>query len=46
VFRFASKIGDAAVQALADRMGELVAEAERAAGKDVTEKVARPSRRR
>lgn len=30
VFRFASEIGDAAVQAVADQMGELVAAAERA----------------
>ncbi len=46
VFRFASGIGDAAVQALADGMGELVAEAERAAAKDAAEKVARLPRRR
>ncbi len=47
VFRFASGIGDAAVQALADRMGELVAEAERAAEKAPSaEKEARPPRRR
>lgn len=47
VFRFASGIGDAAVQALADRMGELVAEAERAAEKESgAEKEARPPRRR
>jgi len=45
VFRFASEIGDAVVQGLADRMGELMAEAERTAGKEVTEKVARPPRR-
>jgi len=47
VFRFASDIGDAAVQALADRIGELVAEAERAAEKESsTEKEARTPRRR
>ncbi len=49
VFRFASGIGDAAVQALADRMGELVAEAERAAGQGAGTGAgaeARPSRRR
>lgn len=52
VFRFASGIGDEAVQALADRMGELVAEAEHAAGMGTgqgtagSSKEARPSRRR
>ncbi len=47
VFRFASGIGDAAVRALADRMGELVAEAEHAAEKGPSaEREARPPRRR
>ena len=47
VFRFASGIGDATVQALADRMGELVAEAERAPEKEAgAGKEPRPSRRR
>ena len=47
VFRFASSIGDAAVHELADRMGELVAEAERAAGQGASAgPQAPPSRRR
>ena len=46
VFRFASELGDAAVHAIADRMGELVTEAERSAGRDGAEKVAQPARRR
>lgn len=46
VFRFASDIGDATVQALAERMGELVAEAERAPEKASAGREARPSRRR
>ena len=47
VFRFASNIGDAAVQALADRIGELVAEAEHAAEKGTSaEQDARRPRRR
>jgi len=46
MFRFASGIGDAAVQALADQMGELVTEAERVADGASTKKGVRPPRRR
>ena len=46
VFRFASSIGEAAVQALADRMGDLIADTERLAGQDASARTEPPLSRR